>query len=109
MSQKPEQLRVFQMGLAAFEKSAPITASFDFNQLAAGSDDVERPLLVDVGGGQGQAIIGILRKFPDLPASRFVLQDLPDPITNAKTSQALPSAVVKMEHDIWTEQPVKGN
>jgi len=64
--------------------------------------------LVDVGGGNGQAIIQILDAYPDLPPEKFVLQDLPDPIAHAKTSERLPKAVVKMEHDFWTEQPVKG-
>jgi hypothetical protein len=62
---------------------------------------------VDVGGGAGQSIIQILKTHPELPAEKFILQDLSGPIAQAKASGTLPEAVVKMEHDFWTEQPVK--
>jgi hypothetical protein len=105
MAQNPERLKVFQMGLGNFESSVPIVGFYDFSQLNT-SDT--RPILVDVGGGGGQSIIQILKTHPDLPAEKFILQDLPGPIAYAKASERLPQAVVKMEIDFWTEQPVKG-
>jgi hypothetical protein len=38
----------------------------------------------------------------------MVLQDTPDVIRLVEASQELPDAIVKMEHDFYTEQPVKG-
>jgi len=105
MAQSPERLKVFQMGLSNIESSVPIVGFYDFSQLNTSNT---RPILVDVGGGAGQSIIQILRTHSELPPEKFILQDLAGPIAFAKASDMLLQAVVKMEHDFWTEQPVKG-
>ncbi len=107
MAQNPEKLKKFQMGLANMEKSVPIIGFYDFTQLNT-SD--ERPILVDVGGGAGQSIVAILDANPELAThpEKFVLQDLEGPIQHSKTDGRLPEPVVRMVHDFYTEQPVKG-
>jgi hypothetical protein len=80
---------------------------YDFGKLDT-SDN--RPVLVDVGGGGGQSIMAIMAAHPNLASKpeKFILQDLPDPIAVARTAGRLPEGVVKMVHDFFTEQPVKG-
>jgi hypothetical protein len=46
------------------------------------------------------------RQLPDHPG-RLVLQDLPEAISQART-QALHPSIEIMEHDLFTEQPIKG-
>jgi len=61
-------------------------------------------LIVDVGGGPGQELIGFQRAYPDIPG-RLVLQDLR--ITLDRIEKP-PVGVEKMEYDFFTPQPIKG-
>lgn len=61
-------------------------------------------LIVDVGGGPGQEIIGLKKRHPELPG-RYVLQDLP--ITLDRLDR-VPDGVEKMPYDFFTPQPVTG-
>ena len=105
MAQDPEYLRNFQMGLAHAESAIPITGFYDFGQLKT---DGDRPILVDVGGGGGQSLVAIIKAHPELEASKIVLQDLEQPIVQAKESGRLPEGVTAMVHDFFTPQPIKG-
>jgi hypothetical protein len=62
--------------------------------------------IVDVGGSHGLVSIDIAKEFPDL---RFIVQDLPKVIEDAKTKvpAELADRVTFMAHDFFTEQPVK--
>lgn len=64
-------------------------------------------LLVDMGGSVGHDLSEFRRKWSDAPG-RLVLQDLPEVLAQAKTMSLHPS-IELMEHDFFTEQPVKGN
>lgn len=105
MAQTPERLHAFQAGLAFADASIPLAGYYDFGKLNTEGD---RPILVDVGGGGGQAIVQIMNAHPELPAEKFVLQDLKEPIELARAGSFLPKGVQTMEHDFWTPQPVKG-
>lgn len=105
IAQYPEKAKMFDRGMAHMEASVPATGFYDFGRLNTADD---RPILVDIGGGRGQAISAILNKHPDLDSHKFVLQDLPGPLARARKSGRLPDSVVIMEHDFFTEQPVKG-
>lgn len=76
---------------------------------AAKTTDSGKPLLVDVGGGLGQMLKGILAVLPNFPRSRLVLQDRQEVIKEAEqiADPAL-EGVVHMGHDFHQEQPVKG-
>jgi hypothetical protein len=65
--------------------------------------DPEKPLFVNVGGGDGQRCVQFMKAFPDLPG-RIVLQDLPFMMGGAPS---LPNLEV-MPHDVLGPQPVKG-
>lgn len=107
MVQDPERIKTFQLGFAGMEEaSAPIVGYYDFSKLVTNEEG--RVALVDVGGGQGQSLKQIMDAHPELSPSRVVLQDLPDAIVIVRESGVLPKEVVKMEHDFYKEQPVKG-
>ncbi|KAN0102557.1 S-adenosyl-L-methionine-dependent methyltransferase [Hyaloscypha variabilis] len=63
--------------------------------------------LVDIGGGFGQAIKSLRQKYPALKG-RFVLQDLPKTIKQIDAAKAKEDGFEPMEHDFFTEQPIKG-
>jgi hypothetical protein len=104
LAQHPENLAVFGRILKAAANLKPFTGIYPWERLA--DPDPERPLFVDIGGGPGHAISAILAAHPDLPATGFVLQELPNVIELAK--QSLPSGVQFQAHDFFAPNPVKG-
>jgi O-methyltransferase domain len=105
MAQHPERFAAFQAGLAHASATVPLTGYYDFSKLKTEGD---RPVLVDLGGGAGHAILRILEAYPDLPAKKFVLQDLKPVLDESKRTKTLPDDVTLMEHDFYTPQPVQG-
>jgi len=73
-------------------------------QLTDTRADAEAVLIVDVGGGPGQELIGLKQRHPEL-SGRYVLQDLP--ITLDRVT-ALPDGIEKMPYDFFNPQPIKG-
>lgn len=67
-----------------------------------GDDSV---LLVDVGGNRGYDLEGLKKKQVNLPG-KLILQDLPQVLADVGD---LSEDIVRMEHDFFTPQPVKGN
>lgn len=65
----------------------------------------EKPLFVDVGGGAGYQTAALMETFPNLPG-RIVLQDLAEPIEDAKA--VVHPRVERMVHDFFQPQPVTG-
>ena len=61
------------------------------------------PLLVDIGGGQGEDLKKFKARFPTMPGKLF-LQDLP---AVAQGAQDLPAGIEVQSHDFFLEQPVK--
>ena len=61
---------------------------------------------MDVGGGAGHSILRILQAHPQIPSSKFILQELKEPLAQARA--VLPEQVGLMEHDFFAQQPVKG-
>ena len=66
-------------------------------------DDDERVLLVDVGGGRGDALRKFRRMHPEL-RGRVVIEDLPKVIEG----QEVEEGVEAIAHDFFTPQPVIG-
>ena len=105
MAQYPERMKTYQLGLGNQDAILPVIGLYDFGKL---NTTDARPVLVDVSGGQGQSIVQILNRYKGLAAEKMILQDLPAVIELVQKSEALPKGVVKMEHDFFGEQPVKG-
>lgn len=66
--------------------------------------DTEAPFFVDIGGNVGHDIVQLHQLFPQLPG-KLILQDLPSVISRITD---LPPAIIPMEYDFHSEQPVKG-
>jgi hypothetical protein len=107
----PRRLKDFAQSMNTLEQLLPITGFYDFSWIVhVASKDKERTLLVDVGGGGGQAIKAITKENPGIVLERCVLQDRADVIANVEKESAPElQGVKKTVHDFFTEQPVKGN
>ncbi|TGO17686.1 hypothetical protein BTUL_0015g00210 [Botrytis tulipae] len=106
LSLHPERLRIFNLGMNRI--SSQMIQSYgifpwlsEYRKMQISDDSV---LLVDIGGGQGQAITAI-KDIIEGTKGRLILQDReevmlenPDPIPG----------IEKMTYDFFTPQPVKG-
>lgn len=110
MAQDPEKIQTFQAGLSGIDIAVPVVGHFDFNLLenTTAEDEEERVELIDVGGGHGACLKQILSQYPKLNPKRCILQERPDVIEMAKASGGLPEGLQLIEHDFFTDQPVKG-
>jgi hypothetical protein len=68
--------------------------------------DPDEVLIVDIGGGKGQALQAIHDTFPDL-RGRMILQDLPEVIEDARVPGTLMPRIETMASDFFKPQPVK--
>ncbi|KAE8151969.1 O-methyltransferase [Aspergillus avenaceus] len=95
--------------LSAYKLGRPIWADPSVypvkERLIDGADaSPDAPFLVDIGGNVGYDLERFHGRFPNAPG-RLILQDLPMMIHQIKS---LDPAIVRMEYDFHTEQPVKG-
>lgn len=69
---------------------------------------IGRGTVVDLGGAEGHIAIAVASRFPAL---KFIVQDLPAVIQKVgdKVPKALDGRVLFMQHDFFTEQPVKAD
>lgn len=98
-------------GLQAY--AWPYTGIYDFSWVAeyAKKDDAERPLIMDIGGGQGQMLRAVLEETPGIPRNRCYLQDRTEvirPVTQKSASDPVLKDVQKVVVNFHKEQPVKG-
>ncbi|KIW28518.1 uncharacterized protein PV07_08177 [Cladophialophora immunda] len=112
MSKDPEKLKTFQLGLKMGDNLVPVLGYYDFNQLKLTEDELQkdpnRTALVDIGGGVGNTLKKVLDGYKELDPRNVVLQDQKEIIAMADKEKIPPEGVKLMEHDFWTEQPVKG-
>jgi hypothetical protein len=104
-----ERLQIATLAMAAAEEQMPPLGVYDLSWVveeATRSED--RALVVDVGGGRGQALKGIFKVTPGLPRHRCVLEDLPEVIEATKLDYAELADVQMVAMDFFKEQPVKG-
>ena len=80
------------------------TTWFPTQKLIDGSKS-DTTLLIDIGGGKGQDLEVLRARHPD--CGKLVLQELPQVLQGMTTNELDPS-IERMEHDFFTEQPVKG-
>lgn len=79
---------------------------YDVPGLSQAVENESDVLLVDMGGSLGHDVSEFCRKWPDAKG-RLVLQDLPEVASQAR-QQSLHKSIDVMDHDFFTEQPVKG-
>lgn len=106
IAQDPERAKTFNYAMEAqTQASLPTVGIYPFeNELGHLVETDDTVVLVDVGGGKGQASKMIRQGCPGLKG-RFILQDRPEVI--ADITEELPG-IEKMAHDFFKEQPVKG-
>ena len=70
-------------------------------------DTIGKATVVDVGGAYGSVSLVLAQRFPDLVC---IVQDRPEVIAQARSKalQSTYSQVSFMEHDFFTEQPLRG-
>lgn len=106
----PERLKVYNsamQSLTTIGAAGKAAGAFPFEEELGQEGIVETDVLVvDVGGGRGQALRAIREKFPGLKG-RMILQDLPEVIGDAEAS-GLPSFIEPMVASFFKSQPVEG-
>lgn len=112
LAQQPDRLDGFMKSMAAGEAAFPITGVYDFSWLVDQlkmDPSSKRPVFVDVGGGMGHAIKAIHREYPQLPISRFVLQDTPETLEAGKAlHEAALAEIQRIPVNFHEEPPIKG-
>jgi hypothetical protein len=103
----PERRLLWNLTLQSMEKNFPILGMFPFRDLVPAAKDQQddRPVLVDVGGGRGQALLKIREDCGDAFDGKMILQDLPVVVDSLRTEE-LPG-IQPMKYDIFTPQPIK--
>ena len=108
----PERSQAFNETMALGLGDMPVTGLYDFKWVedyAARSESPDRALLVDVGGGKGQALKAIIEENPGIPVSSCVLQDQAEAIQEAIAEGGLLEPAKKVASSIFGEQPTKGS
>ncbi|KAJ5231499.1 methyltransferase Fsa4 [Penicillium citrinum] len=110
----PERAKSFNKAMALSLDDMPVTGFYDFGEAVshaiAQAGGLEGPCIVDVGGGKGQALKAILETYPLIPASCCALEDQADVIKQAsEEASGVMLPVQRIVHNIFEEQPVKGN
>ncbi|PKS05509.1 hypothetical protein jhhlp_008887, partial [Lomentospora prolificans] len=102
----PEQRNWWNHTLQNMESNFPILDMFPFPSLKEQVEaDPERPFIVDVGGGRGQALRAIKDHCGGSFGAKLILQDLPIVLDTLKPED-IPD-IEAMPYDIFTPQPVK--
>lgn len=105
ISQDAVQLATFDHAMQYSEDIFPILGIYPFEDLAKHNIPDREVLIVDIGGGRGQALLAIKDALPEL-RGHLILQDRPDVL--GSVSQVELGSIEKMVHDFFTPQPVKG-
>ncbi|KAI9151562.1 O-methyltransferase hmp5 [Paramyrothecium foliicola] len=101
-----QQRHLWNTTLQNMEKNFPILGMFPFPSLEEQiKAEPDRPFIVDVGGGRGQALRALQKECGGSFGSKLVLQDLPIVIDTLDAAE-LPG-IEPMKYDIFTPQPVK--
>ena len=106
----PERARVYNSAMqsrATIGDARKCAGSFPYDRVVGEGEMTDSDvMIVDVGGGRGQALMAIKEVFPDLKG-RMVLQDQRDVIEDAKAS-GLPGFIEGMAASFFEPQPIKG-
>ncbi|KFA71600.1 hypothetical protein S40288_03665 [Stachybotrys chartarum IBT 40288] len=106
IDENTEERHLFNITMQAMEKNFPITGLFPFKSLEAQvSSEPERPFIVDIGGGRGQALLALKEDCGGAFGSKLVLQDLPS-VIDSLSPEDIPG-IQPMKYDASTPQPIK--
>ena len=106
ISQDPDRLNMFNMTMAQMEDQVPVLGMYPFGSLSTKvAAEKERPFIVDIGGGRGQALRAIQKEAPVGFGAKMILQDRPD-VIGSLMPEDLPN-IETMVYDFFTPQPIK--
>jgi len=106
LNEDEEQRHIWNSTLQSIEKNMPILGMFPFAALKEQVEkEPDRPFIVDVGGGRGQALLAIQTECPNGFGGKLILQDMPMVIDSLKPEEI--PGIEATAHDIFTPQPVK--
>ena len=106
LDEDPAYRSTWDVMLGLMDKNMPITGMFPFASLKEQVErEPERPFIVDIAGGRGQALLRIQEDIPGVFGGKLILQDLPHVVGPLKPKD-IPN-IEKMEYDALTPQPVK--
>lgn len=104
----PEELHAFNTVMEIGNRSLEGVQWYDYypwQENLATTDNTNRVLLVDIGGGKGHDLSGFKRKFPEVK-NPLNVQDLPGVIGDIQ--EPLIQGVNAVGHNMFDPQPVKG-
>jgi O-methyltransferase domain len=105
LNSDPKRVQAFARGLSLFDAIHPIVGIYPFLEQHQAGNSADRTFAVDIGGGRGLAMRNLRKACPQLKG-RMILQDRKE-VLDAITPAELPE-IEKMEHDFFSQQPVKG-
>ncbi|KAH8892734.1 O-methyltransferase [Thozetella sp. PMI_491] len=106
LSANPDHLDIFNRSMS---EPGPNYGIFPFSSLKEEVEaEQDRPFVVDIGGGKGQALIWIRDATKNLfkTSPKLILQERPDVIEQINPKDIV--GIDTMVYDFHTEQPVKG-
>ena len=106
-SHKPDVLEQFNLSMSGIRSTRPLWFSWfpvEERLLKGASEENDKVLMIDIGGGLGHDIGAFKKRFPSAKG-RLVLQEMPKVIDDIKE---LDSSIERVKHDIFQEQPIKG-
>lgn len=110
LSNMPERTAGIHTLASNVQHLRPYAGFYDFAKLVPSNskEDHDRPVFVDVGGGNGHVIKEVLQAVPQIRPEQCVLEDRAETLALAQTTGLLPAGVRLLEHDYLTRQPVAG-
>ncbi|OAQ99227.1 hypothetical protein LLEC1_01878 [Akanthomyces lecanii] len=102
---------VFNAAMADTLNEMKVVGYYDFSWIAKQvENDPKRTLIVDVGGGKGQALKAIIQENPTIPPQRCVLQDQATAINEAiSEDDAIIKDIPKIISSFFEPQLIKGS
>jgi hypothetical protein len=104
MNSSHHRIKNFIRGLGLFDALHPVVAMFPFEEKLREGNSADRPLMVDIGGGRGLALLEMKKGCPSLQG-QLILQDRPCVLDDI-SAEDLPG-VTRMPHDFFEDQPVQ--
>ncbi len=101
---------IFNAAMANTINEMKVVGYYDFSWIAThGESDPARTLIVDVGGGKGQALKAIIQENPSIPPQRCVLQDQATAINEAiSEDDTIIKDISKVISNFFEPQLIKG-
>lgn len=106
IEEDPVMSDTWHKAMIMVETTQPISGMFPFNSMKAAVEaEPQRPFVVDIGGGRGNALVSIMKECGGNYGAKMILQDMPE-VLEGKDPVKI-DGVENMPHNFYDEQPVK--